>query len=71
MELELTPTEARVLGVLIEKAVTTPDYYPLSLSGLTTGCNQKSNREPVMSLGESGVLGALDGLAVCRTERAR
>lgn len=66
MELVLTPIEARVLGVLIEKATTTPDYYPLSLSGLTTGCNQKSNREPVMSLGESTVMEALDGLIAKR-----
>lgn len=66
MELLLTPIEARVLGVLIEKATTTPDYYPLSLSGLTTGCNQKSNREPVMSLGETTVMEALDGLMAKR-----
>ena len=62
MQLEFTPIEARVLGVLIEKAVTTPDYYPLSLSGLATGCNQKSNRDPVMNLDESSVMHALDGL---------
>ena len=66
MELVLTPIEARVLGVLIEKATTTPDYYPLSLSGLTTGSNQKSNREPVMSLGETTVMEALDGLMAKR-----
>ena len=62
MELELTTNEARVLGVLIEKETTTPDYYPLSLSALATGCNQKSNREPVMSLDESAVMDSLDGL---------
>ncbi len=66
MELQLTPNEARVLGVLIEKATTTPDYYPLSLSGLASGCNQKSNREPVMSLGESTIMEALDGLIAKR-----
>ena len=66
MELQLTPTEARVLAVLIEKATTTPDYYPLSLSSLTTGSNQKSNREPVMNLTETAVMEALDGLTAKR-----
>jgi uncharacterized protein len=46
----LSPNERRILGVLMEKARTTPDAYPLSLSGLVTGCNQKSNRHPLMSL---------------------
>jgi uncharacterized protein len=58
----LSPTEVRVLGSLIEKAVTTPDYYPLSLGALTNACNQLSNREPVVSYEESVVVRALDGL---------
>ncbi len=58
----LDPTEARVLGVLIEKQLTTPDVYPLSLNGLTNGCNQKSNRSPVMDLDEHEVELALDRL---------
>jgi uncharacterized protein YceH (UPF0502 family) len=58
----LTPVEARVLGVLVEKAKTTPDAYPLTLNGLTTGCNQKTSREPVMDLTESEVLATLETL---------
>jgi uncharacterized protein len=58
----LSAAEVRVLGSLIEKAVTTPDYYPLSLGALTNACNQLSNREPVVSYDESDVLVALDGL---------
>lgn len=58
----LTIVEARVLGALVEKEITTPDYYPLSLNGLVNACNQKSNREPVMELGEDDVRQALDGL---------
>jgi hypothetical protein len=46
----LTEIETRVLGALIEKDITTPDYYPLSLNALVNACNQKNNREPVMSL---------------------
>jgi len=60
--IELTELDARVIGVLIEKEKTTPDQYPLSVNGLTVACNQKSNREPVMSLSESEVLDVLDGL---------
>ena len=60
--MNLTATEARVLGCLIEKDITTPDNYPLSLNSLINACNQKSNRDPVMSLDESAVLSALDGL---------
>lgn len=60
---QLTPSQARVIGVLLEKEVTTPDQYPLSLNGLTQGCNQKSNREPVMSLSEPDVQNILDELA--------
>ena len=62
MNIQLTPVEARVLGSLIEKEVTTPDNYPLSLSALIAACNQKSNRDPVMNLGEEQILEALDGL---------
>jgi uncharacterized protein YceH (UPF0502 family) len=51
----LTPSEARVLGSLLEKEVTTPDYYPLSLNALVNACNQRSNREPVMELDEQDV----------------
>jgi uncharacterized protein len=58
----LTDVEARVLGALVEKEITTPDYYPLSLNALVNACNQKSNREPVMDLGEDDVRQALDGL---------
>jgi len=58
----LTSAQARVLGALIEKEVTTPDYYPLSLNALINACNQRSNREPVMDLNEEEVRGALVGL---------
>ncbi|RLS77632.1 MAG: DUF480 domain-containing protein [Planctomycetota bacterium] len=57
--------ERRVLGVLIEKAKTTPDQYPLSLNGLVTGCNQKSNRDPAMTLDEEQVMRAVRGLREC------
>lgn len=62
MDIELTPIECRVLGCLIEKSITTPENYPLSLNSLTNGCNQKSNRFPVMDLDEPDVLEALDEL---------
>ncbi|GEM76200.1 UPF0502 protein [Vibrio sagamiensis NBRC 104589] len=62
MKIELTVTEARIIGCLIEKEVTTPDQYPLSLNALTNACNQKSNREPVMSLSEAEVLDAVNAL---------
>lgn len=58
----LTATEVRVLGSLIEKDITTPDYYPLSLNALINACNQKNNREPVTTLDEGAVREALDGL---------
>ncbi len=58
----LTAAEARVLGALAEKAVTTPEYYPLSLNALINACNQRSNREPVMNLDEDDVRQALHGL---------
>lgn len=58
----LNPVEARVLGVLVEKALTTPDQYPLSLNAVTNGSNQKSNRDPVLDLLESEVTLGLQGL---------
>ena len=58
----LTDIETRVLGALIEKDITTPDYYPLSLNALVNACNQKNNREPVMTLDESAVREALSSL---------
>ena len=58
MNIVLSPIETRVIGCLIEKEVTTPDYYPLTLNSLTTACNQKSNREPVMALTEAEVMDA-------------
>jgi uncharacterized protein YceH (UPF0502 family) len=60
--MNLTPIEARVLGSLVEKDITTPDYYPLSLNALVNACNQKNNRDPVMTLDEDAVRGALSGL---------
>lgn len=64
--MDIIPTlnahETRVLGSLIEKQITTPDYYPLSLNALVNACNQLTNREPVMSLDETVVVRALDGL---------
>ena len=62
MNILLNDVEARVLGSLIEKEITTPDYYPLSLNALVSACNQKSNREPVMNLDEHAVNAALDEL---------
>jgi uncharacterized protein YceH (UPF0502 family) len=58
----LTTDEARVLGALIEKQLTTPEYYPLTLNALIAACNQKNNRDPVMALDETAVVLALDGL---------
>jgi len=58
----LTETEARVLGSLVEKDITTPDYYPLSLNALVNACNQKSNRDPVMNLNDEAVRQALHSL---------
>ncbi len=62
MDIKLTENEARVLGALIEKDITTPEYYPLSLNALLNACNQKSNRDPVMQLDEDAVRDALEGL---------
>jgi uncharacterized protein len=63
MNVHLAALEARVIGSLIEKAITTPDQYPLSLNALTNACNQKSNRDPVLDLNERTVQDTLDGLA--------
>lgn len=60
MDMTLNDCEVRVLGSLIEKELTTPEYYPLSLNSLTNACNQKSNRDPVMALTEEDVVKALD-----------
>src|SRR5438270_1123959 len=62
MSIELTAIEVRVLGALMEKEVTTPEYYPLSLNALVNACNQKSNREPVVAYDEETVEAALDSL---------
>ena len=63
MNFNLSPTEARVLGCLIEKEITTPDYYPLSLNALQNAANQKSNRDPVMDLDEEAIRRALHSLS--------
>lgn len=60
MKYELNAKEARVIGCLLEKQVTTPDQYPLSLNAITLACNQKTNREPVMDMSESEVQQLLD-----------
>lgn len=66
MTIVLSPIEARIIGCLIEKEVTTPDYYPLTLNSLTSACNQKSNRDPVMSLTAEEVKSAVNGLIAKR-----
>ena len=63
MNIVLNPAEARVLGALIEKDITTPDYYPLSLNALINACNQKNNREPVTNFDEETVRLALRNLS--------
>ncbi len=62
MKIELSPLEARVIGCLIEKEVSTPDQYPQSLNALTNACNQKSNRDPVLELDERQVQEIVDAL---------
>ena len=62
MNIRLDALEARVLGCLVEKEITTPDQYPLSLNALVNACNQKSNRDPVLALDEATVQATLDGL---------
>ncbi|MHB1348617.1 MAG: DUF480 domain-containing protein [Desulfobulbus sp.] len=75
LDFELNAVEARVLGCLLEKEMATPEYYPLSLNGLLNACNQKSNREPVVSYDEHAVAQALESLKdkrlVWRTDAAR
>ncbi len=63
MRIELDSLEARVIGCLIEKQITTPDQYPLSINALMSACNQKSNRDPVLSLDEPTVQHTLDALS--------
>ena len=63
MDIILNFIEVRVLGALVEKEITTPEYYPLSLNALVNACNQKSNRDPVMELSEGAVRQALDTLS--------
>ncbi|KFC09384.1 YceH family protein [Trabulsiella guamensis ATCC 49490] len=62
MKYQLTAYEARVIGCLLEKQVTTPEQYPLSVNGVVTACNQKTNREPVMNLSDAEVQDLLDAL---------
>ena len=62
MNIQLSPIEARVIGCLIEKQITTPDQYPLSLNALVNACNQKSNRDPVMSADDAEIQTTLDQL---------
>src|ERR1700753_861991 len=62
LKIELTALEARVIGCMIEKQITTPDQYPLSLNALVNACNQKSNRDPVLDLEERTVQQTLDDL---------
>ncbi len=63
MDMVLNEIEVRILGCLIEKEFTTPDYYPLTLNSLVNACNQKSNRNPVVSYEETSVVRGLDGLS--------
>jgi len=62
MDWQIDAAEARVLGALLEKEIATPEYYPLSLNALVNACNQKSNREPVVSYDDATVENALEGL---------
>ncbi len=66
MDMDLSLIETRVIGCLLEKEITTPEQYPLSLNALTNACNQKSNREPVLNLDETEVQEALDNLRSMR-----
>lgn len=63
MKFQLTAHEARILGCLVEKQITTPEQYPLSLNAITNACNQKSNREPVLDLSEQEVQSVIDSLS--------
>jgi len=69
VDLDLTLNETRIIGALVEKEITTPEQYPLSLNALTLACNQKSNREPVLSLSESAVQAGLQQLQTRRLVR--
>ena len=60
--IQLSPDESRVLGVLVEKATTTPEQYPLSLNAVVNGANQKNNRDPVITMEEGAAFEALEGL---------
>jgi uncharacterized protein len=62
VDIVLSPVQARVLGCLIEKAISTPEYYPLTLNALVAACNQKSNRDPLMTLDEGAIRTAIEGL---------
>src|ERR1017187_10927190 len=62
MDLLLHPVEVRVLGSLLEKEITTPEYYPLTLNALVNACNQKSNRDPAVNYDEDAVADAIDSL---------
>ncbi len=62
MEITLTPVEVRVLASLVEKELSTPEYYPMTVNALAAACNQKSNRDPVVSYDEDTVTEAIDGL---------
>ena len=62
-DVHLSEVAARVLGALVEKEITTPEYYPLSLNALVNACNQKTNREPVMNLDEDAVTAAMRSLS--------
>lgn len=66
MDMKLSQLEARIIGCLLEKESTTPDQYPLTLNALTTACNQKSNRDPVMSLSDAEVLDVTQALITSR-----
>ena len=70
MNIELSPLEARVIGCLIEKQITTPDQYPLSLNALVNACNQKSNRDPVMEVDEVTIQGTVDRASKLHKEAA-
>ncbi|MEC9362075.1 MAG: DUF480 domain-containing protein, partial [Pseudomonadota bacterium] len=61
-ELQLSPAEARVVAVLVEKSITTPQYYPMTVNGIMLAANQKTSRHPVMSLSEGDVGNALNSL---------
>jgi len=63
MNINFSPREARVIGCLVEKQITTPEQYPLSLNAVLNACNQKSNRDPVMELTETEVQGLIDALS--------